>query len=382
MVELMQGQTKNTGEKLTKAYNLLTEINYTAHNFLLAKRDKLFIEAICSALPPRFNALKIDPIYIKDKLNDLKLVTQRIENSKDYELFTKQSYIMLCIVQFYINNQPQECWKNVLKITEDYPVNQISALIRIYFAQELNKNQVSWEVLVNYQNQKNIPTIFNYYRGLVDLQRLDPRGGFFMSKFLKKNPGQRFVKSAYLNLGYAFLLNKDTFYYRNALKLGRKFGSITNEKDNQSNHQLLNSTIPNVSILKCKLLIDGGFNLDVQKRIKKINPVSILNEEDKIALEYLSIASYYTTKKESESVRSLERFVLSFSQSKSIYLIKAFYDLGLLNEKQKLYDMANIGYQNVLDLKYIPGKSRYDFLSIAGLNRIVRLKFAEKKERK
>jgi hypothetical protein len=144
----------------------------------------------------------------------------------------------------------------------------------------------------------------------------------------------------------------------------------------------LNSTIPNVSILKCKLLIDGGFNLDVQKRIKKINPVSILNEEDKIALEYLSIASYYTTKKESESVRSLERFVLSFSQSKSIYLIKAFYDLGLLNEKQKLYDMANIGYQNVLDLKYIPGKSRYDFLSIAGLNRIVRLKFEEKKERK
>ena len=144
----------------------------------------------------------------------------------------------------------------------------------------------------------------------------------------------------------------------------------------------MNSTIPNVSILKCKLLIDGGFNLDVQKRIKKINPVSILNEEDKIALEYLSIASYYTTKKESESVRSLERFVLSFSQSKSIYLIKAFYDLGLLNEKQKLYDMANIGYQNVLDLKYIPGKSRYDFLSIAGLNRIVRLKFEEKKERK
>ena len=99
-------------------------------------------------------------------------------------------------------------------------------------------------------------------------------------------------------------------------------------------------------------------------------------------MEYLSIASYYTTKKESESVRSLERFVLSCSQSKSIYLIKAFYDLGLLNEKQKLYDMANIGYQNVLDLKYIPGMSRYDFLSIAGLNRIVRLKFAERKERK
>ena len=42
----------------------------------------------------------------------------------------------------------------------------------------------------------------------------------------------------------------------------------------------------------------------------------------------------------------------------------------MIEDKQKLVDFAKLNYNNCLNFKYFPGKSKYDFLAIAGLNRI------------
>jgi len=94
--------------------------------------------------------------------------------------------------------------------------------------------------------------------GTAKLNKLDYSAEVNFKKFLQQNKGINYIKDVNLHLAWVSLLSGDTGAYRGYMTKVKQAGYTYGEKDKQAMNEAAASA-PYVSLLKARLLFDGGY---------------------------------------------------------------------------------------------------------------------------
>jgi len=100
----------------------------------------------------------------------------------------------------------------------------------------------------------------HYLKGEYRLRKLDLEAATDYQFYTTHYAGVNFIKDAWRKAGWCYLLQGDTAGYHTMMNRVVKTGSMDVDADKEAQKEALEVKIPNVVLIKTRLLFDGGYN--------------------------------------------------------------------------------------------------------------------------
>lgn len=258
---------------------------------------------------------------IKDANQKLNTLIGQIHASKTFDFIENE----IQFIQIFIDQNLMQSDQTPLILQE----TQLSPLLKFAQVWQASKKQQSKLVL------EEIPALKEHIKGLefcyLDYLRAEAELNLLLNPskslnaFLYCTKGQTFIKAAHRKLAWYHLIHFDTTSYFSELKILKGVGSSYSDDDKQALEEAMSNKLPNVALLKSRLLFDGG---QFQESL------SVLNANQTEFISPADRCEYYYRK-----ARSLQR--LGDSQKAKANFKNAI----IIGEKLPLYFAASSSYQ-------------------------------------
>ncbi len=124
-----------------------------------------------------------------------------------------------------------------------------------------------------------------YLKGEYKLRKLDTDAGKDYQYFTLRFKGINFIKDAWRKTGWSFLLKGDTAAYRNIMKKVLTVGETNVGADKDADKEAGSKKIPDITLLKARLLSDGGYYNRARNILQK-EDLSHFNAEENLERLY------------------------------------------------------------------------------------------------
>ncbi len=263
LLHLKFGYYLSAFNKIKKAFNLLQANTKTFPAFVPNQKSLAIIHAMLSTVPQEYkwiiktmSGMSGDMDQARFELEQVILYTEKA----DY-LFKDEAVLTYIVLVTNFDNDISSAF-TILDRTKLDPAS--SPLISYVFAHLAFKN---------FQNEKalayllNSPSGNDYYPffyldfliGLSKLRRLDSDAHLYLQKYISNHKGLHFVKECYQKLAWAELIKNNTAGYKHYMNLLKTNGTQVIDEDRQAQREAIQNKIPNVHLLRARLLFDGGY---------------------------------------------------------------------------------------------------------------------------
>lgn len=206
--------------------------------------------------------------------------------------------------------------------------------------------------------------------GMGRLYKLDTLSRYYYLQYIAYFKGKSFIKSAYQKVAWEALLRQDTNMYRNMMGYCKKFGDDFSDEDKQANKEAVTGEIPNVILLKSRLLFDGGYYREALNQLagKSIKDFPKLSHQ--LELTYRAGRIYDMM---GEKEKAISNYLSTISNGKIFpfyFAANSALNLGLIYEKAGDLLKAEQYYRECLSMRDHEYQNSIDQKARAGLNRI------------
>lgn len=295
-------------------------------------------------------------------------------NSKDAISITfhDEAVFFTSYLKFYIENKPDEA----LAIIQQQHLDVVNNHLFAYMAANLSiNNQQSGNARSFVLNRNTSPnylqlSIWDFELAYAKLYHLDPDANQYFERFLTNFKGNFYVKDAWLKFAWSYLLQNNIAQYNRCMMQVKTKGNTDTDADKKALKDAKDGKIPNVLLLKARLLTDGGYKNEAFQLLVGKSTNDFVNMEDKLEFAYRvgrineelgrfdnAIDAYLSTIKlgrertEYFAARAaLETGMIYEIQKKNKQMAMAFY--------QQCLDLPNHDYKNSLDQKAKSGIAR------------------------
>ncbi len=211
----------------------------------------------------------------------------------------------------------------------------------------------------------------DFLTGKALLNRLDPEASKYFISFLKSYRGMNYSRSAWQKLAWISLLNGDTAKYREYSARIRAEGGSLMDVDLQALQEAGSGEIPNLYLLKARLLSDGGYYdraLDILFGTK----VGIMVRSKKDLVEYnYRLGRICQEKGQFDAAIRYFDETIRLGRSMPWYFAgNAALQSGLICERQKQYAAARRYFNLCISMEFGEYKTSLAQKARAGLKRI------------
>lgn len=304
------GEYSSAGFAINKAYSLL-QTNQKKHpSFLPDDIDLGMVNVLLGSLPD--GALKSSLQFFGVKgntqtgLNLLQKLAISLPKS-GYAFFYDELIFYLSHVQCDIV-QDKNAYAKTLQYAQIMPDSAFKSYILGYSAIRTGHSKEALRWLKNTSFNNRFPVMY-YYKGIAELNQLNFDAKTSLISFLKQNTGNFYVKDAYLRLGWIAGLSGNEAVEKSMFSMARQKGDAYNDKDKQALNEL-NDSAENPTLLKARLLFDGGLYEKAEDVLKTTSPEK-LKTKDK--LEY-----YYRRGRVYDELENPAKALSNFSQAISL----------------------------------------------------------------
>ncbi|HEX5002427.1 MAG TPA: tetratricopeptide repeat protein [Bacteroidia bacterium] len=209
----------------------------------------------------------------------------------------------------------------------------------------------------------------DYMKGSLKIEKLDYNAAADLGAFTGSFKGRSFIKAAWQKMGWIRLLQGDTTGYTACMRQVTLHGNNFTDEDKQATVEAESGSIPNIILLRARLLTDGGNYGDALAVIAS-QPASIYHTtHEQLELTY-RLARIYD--KMGNTAKALEYYQLTctngasrpyYFAANSALLTAVIYEQQGNREKaiewyKKCLSMRNHEYQNSIDQKAKSGLDR------------------------
>jgi len=194
-------------------------------------------------------------------------------------------------------------------------------------------------------------TYLYYLKGEYRLRKLDQTAPKEYRYYINHFEGINFIKDAWRKTGWSYLINGDTTGYLEVMKKVLTAGETNVDADKDANKEALSGKIPNVVLLKVRLLSDGGY-FDKARALLKNNDLSGFSKEDKIEQLYRLGRIEQKTKNTANSKKYFVKTIKAGKNSKRYFAGNAALQLGMIFESEKDYPSALKYYRLCRELDF------------------------------
>ena len=375
LAELKFGDYSSAAWDIRKAYNLLQDNTIKFPAFYPAFKDWLLLKSYVGTLPGNYRwMLKILGFDgdLKTSMAQFPALINSLDKNPEYEIYSKETRMLYGYLEYHLLNEQEPAWKEVNAATEDYAQNPVSAFVRANLALRLKKNEEAISTLAGQVKTPPAIPYLDYLYGLALLQHLNVKGSAYLVRYLKNNPGDNFIKDAYLRLGWAFLLNGDTAQYKNCLVLLKHYGQARFESDKNALHEAERGYIPSMPLLKARLLYDGGYFGEAKDILTNKSPAQFSRAEEKAEYYYRLGRIYESLEDISSALKYYDAVISGYSAINEYYAPASCLYAGMLLEKKGGFAKAKVYYKRCTGYKNYTYKDSFDQKAYAGLKRMER----------
>ncbi len=354
-----------------KAYLLLEENQEKFPDFVANKKSLGMLHAIVGAIPDQYkwgvNMLGMDG-SIDQGLKELKSILD-YSKTNDF-IFEQEVYLYYAFVVLYLGHDASTAWNLVKDL--DTKTNLINVFCKSSVAMRTGRNDIAIQTIQSRPTGAEYAQYqyLDFMLGLAKLRKLDYSAAGDFEKFIRNYKGKNYIKEAYQKLAWLSLIKGEKDKYWENMYYVKSRGDDLIDDDKQALYEAESGKMPNVTLLKSRLLFDGGYYKDALKLLEGKSVDSFSDKKDKVEFTYRA-GRIYDMAGQPDKAKGF--YTATIQNGKSLpyyYAAASAYYLGNIYEQEKDYANARKYYQLCVDSSNKEYQTSLDGLAKAGLNRV------------
>ena len=364
-----------------KAYGLLVENNKLFPSFIPNSKGLGLFHAGFGLAPEEakwFMQIVSLEGTVEQGINEMKSVMEASFNNREYVWLRPESVFLLTLMQLNLISDD----KKAMALRSQYEDNRLKDLVQsspilvFSYANLLMRtgfNDKAIEILLKSPAGNGYFPFYyiKYLTGLAKLRRLDKDAFEYLFSYVLKYKGENYIKSAYQKIAWYYLIHGNEEKYHEYMKRIMIYGGTVVDGDKQALKEARSNEIPNIYLLKSRLLFDGGYYeaaLDILLNTQKDKLVKDTRNE--IEYNYRIGRIFHEWGKVSEAIPYYKETIVKGSRYSFYFAANASLQLGYIYESATDYDKARYYYKKCLSMNFNEYKNSIQAKAKAGLNRI------------
>ena len=356
---------------INRAYRLLEANNREFPDFIANKKSLSVIHALAEYLPGALKKLFSIRGSLKLGIAEIEEVVAYGE-SHDF-LFAKEADAIHAYMLAHLFNQPHQAWDVLMGSDLDAKESPLAAFLLGTIGLKAGKNAEVVEILSK-RNRSSEYFHFPYLDfvlGKGKLYMLDKHAAKDINLFITEHKGRHFVKEAYQKLGWAALaIDKDKELYKSYMQKSLDRGHDLLEDDLQAIKEAKQKNVPDIALLRARLLYDGGYFERAYDELKQHESSYKNSKDKKLEFHYRMGRITHALQKYDEAKQYYLYSIGAGMRDNSFFACNSALQLGLISEDQEFYEDAIKYFDVCIKMKPSIYRSQLHNKAKAGLNRI------------
>jgi len=362
-----------SGREIYTAYKLLQANTTEFPDFIYNYKSLSIIHSLVETIsvPGFFKNIFGMSGSVEQGLDEISRVNKYAqENSFMFTLEAEAIYIFMALYQ---DNNQELAFDFLNESNLKKSKSPLAAFVKLKLLQRAGYNDEAIELLLetlSYTSAKQFPYLY-FLMGVSHLRKLNEESSSYFNEFLDNFDGLHYIKEAHQKLAWASLIfENDVDEYHRQMKLCLINGQALIDDDKQAVKEANKNQVPNPTLLKARLLFDGGYYQKAYQTL--ITNSEFLYRDERLKLEYYYRLGRITQalKNYPESIQYYYQAISADENQTSYMSCNAALNLGIIYESQHDYEKAKKHFDQCIAMS--PDEYQHSLHQKAktGLNRI------------
>lgn len=251
-------------------------------------------------------------------------------------LFMNEGIFYQCYMQFYLLNQPDQALQFIRTRRLDLVNNHLFTFMAANLSLN-NKQSAQTQAIVKARNMgpEYLNTaIWDFELAYAKLNHLEADAGFYLERYLSRFKGKFYVKECWMKLATHYLLQNNMDQYQRCIRQVLTQGSLISDADKRALREAKSGKIPNLLLLKARLLNDGGYQQEALTLLAGKSSASFEKEEEKLEFMYRVARIYDDLDRIPEAMQAYQSTIQMGKHRTEYYAARSALQMGLLYEKR------------------------------------------------
>jgi len=291
-------------------------------------------------------------------------------SEKNNRILYDEAKLMHTFLLVYLDTKKEKAWT----IAQSLPTKEhlFNTFLVADIAFRTGHSDFAIQTLENRPKSKEYEDFYflDYLLGILKLNRLDEDADQYIGKFVNHFKGKHYIKDAYQKLAWCHLLKKDRAKHQECMNNCESKGYKLVDADKQAHKNAVSNVVPNVDLLKARLLFDGGYYKKAIAILQKKNKADFSTQKEQLEFIYRYGRIYEGLGKYNKSIDYYEQTIEKSTDSSDYFAPKACLQLGKIYEGQNKASKATVYYKKCMAYTGYEYKDSFDQQAKAGLNRL------------
>ncbi len=365
--------------QINKAYRLLTANQYQFPDFMPNTITLGVLHIIIGIVPDSYTWI-LNLISMQGDVpqgqNELKTAYETCEVTTQYNFLIPEVLFYMGMINLSVNPDPNFGKYLLSKLNNIDDNNLLLTYLAINTNMKIGNNTNALNLFSTIDSSQNYYPFYylNYLHGECFLRNMDaPMAQQQFNIFLTKFTGENYIKDAWQKTGWASLIAGDTVAYRKAMINVLNYGNTTIDADKNAEQEAKSKMIPNIELLKSRLLFDGGYYDKALIILNNINSDN-LSAAEKAEVNYRLGRIAQSVNNYTDAINYYKLTIKKASSLPEYYAGNSALKLGNIYEIENNKSQAMYYYNVCLDLNFTQYRNSIRAKAKQGIRRMKAVK--------
>ena len=371
------GEYVNASLDINRAYRLLIENKRLFPDFVMNKAGLGILHSLIGTVPAKYRwavrSLQFEGT-IPEGNSEIKEAYLQVTSDPQLHFLLPETAFLLSFVTLNLSADIPAA----LSMAEKFKSSAISPLINesplliyalanIYSRAGENDKVIKMLTECPATSDRYPFNYLNYMLGVAKLNRLDADACYPLLNFLGNFKGKNYIRSAYMHLAWYYLIENEPQQYNTYIERIKLRGNDQVDNDREAMSFAGKNIKPELSLLKARLLFDGGYYERARHELDGFKPA-----DKKAGLEYSYRLGriYHNWGKTGEAISFYKETINEGEKLPYYFAANSSLQLGIIYEQRNDYKQSRLYYSKVLDMNFDDYQFSINNKAQAGLNRI------------
>ena len=345
-------------KSIKKAAVLLEKNTKRFPGFIPNKRALGMLHTMVGAIPGKYQwgaTLAGLTGNVTQGLEELQSVIEHGKQFPNFE-FNEEVQIVYGMLLMYMGNKDLNDWGAINKSLMDFTQNPMAGYILANKNLKLGRNRQAILILNQYPKTDEFYPFpyLEVMKGNSKLFMLDLAAEEHYNDFLSRYRGVNGIKEAYHKLAWVSLIRDEAPKYRYYMSLVEKKGEFNTTEDRNAMNEMelaKQKIVPNITLLKARLLYDGGNYERAFHELESLDPKQLKKEQEIVEYAYRMARVYHKMRKYTDALKYYNETIKKGTKKPYYFACNAALQAGIIWETKKDLEKAKQYYEKCLKEK-------------------------------
>jgi len=367
------GEYVNAIFEIRKAYKALEQNQNRFPEFKANKKSLGVLYALLGSVPDKYkwglNLLGMEG-SVQKGIGYLKEVTD-YGRSNDF-IYQEETITFYVFLLLHLQNDAETAWT----VLQQNGFPKKDNLMNVYTCAHIGiygkHTSAALQLLLNRPTGAAFSAFpfLNYLTGLAKINQLEPDADSYFKQYIAEYKGYNHIKSSYQKIAWGYLLKGDTVNYRHFMGKVLRYGGNTLDADKQAQKEAESNRMPLTSLLRARLLFDGGYYERAAGEMNRLTENSFANTEEQTEYYYRTARIYDEWNKKDSALALYNKAIDKGKTLPRYFAANSAFETGKIYEARGDTAKAEQYYNLCLSFENHEYKNGLDQKAKAGLSRI------------